>query len=66
MNAVPADVEPEPSGIERARRVLDDLIRERQTLRAGQTSEALLEANRLAIIYWQQHLARALIRSRGA
>ena len=65
MSAVRADVASEPSGVERARQVLEALIRERQTLRADPAAEAVLEANRLAIVYWQQHLARALISSHG-
>jgi len=40
--------------------ILDNLIRERQRLRNAAYEESLLEANRLAIVYWQQELTRAL------
>jgi hypothetical protein len=48
---------------ERVRAVLASLVHERQTLRSGRTDRAALEANRLAIVYWQQELSRRLIQS---
>jgi hypothetical protein len=44
--------------------ILDNLIRERQRLRNAAYEESLLEANRLAIVYWQQELTRALAAQR--
>lgn len=46
-------------------RVLDSLVAERQHLRSSQTERALLEANRLAIVYWQNELVRELGKSHG-
>jgi hypothetical protein len=45
--------------------ILDNLIRERQRLRHAAHEESLLEANRLAIVYWQQELTRALAAQHG-
>jgi hypothetical protein len=45
---------------ERSRRVLRALVLERRRLRAAGVDDATLEANRLAIEYWQDHLARKL------
>jgi hypothetical protein len=45
--------------------ILDSLIRERQRLRNAAYEESLLEANRLAIVYWQQELHRALAARSG-
>lgn len=45
--------------VERARAILDHLIRERQGMRSTPVDEGLLEANRLGIVYWQRQLARA-------
>jgi hypothetical protein len=45
--------------VQRARAILDDLIRQRQSLRSAPVDEGLLEANRLGIVYWQWQLARA-------
>ena|SRR5215468_10678631 len=45
--------------------ILDSLIRERQRLRNAAHEESLLEANRLAIVYWQQELTRALAARSG-
>jgi hypothetical protein len=42
----------------RIRAVLDSLVRERRELRRSGVEQAALEANRLAIVYWQQALAR--------
>lgn len=41
-----------------ARSVLDDLIRQRRRLRFESADPGLLEANRLAIVYWQLQVAR--------
>jgi hypothetical protein len=38
--------------------VLDSLVRERQALRHSDTDPAALEANRIAIVYWQQELSK--------
>ena len=44
---------------ERARSILNDLIRQRQGMRDAGVDEGLLEANRLGIVYWQLQLTRA-------
>ena len=50
-----------PSESERtARAILNDLIRQRQTMRSSHEDSGTLEANRLAIVYWQLQLNRAL------
>ncbi len=41
--------------------MLDSLVRERQELRHRGTDRAALEANRIAIVYWQQELSKRLI-----
>jgi len=46
---------------DRIRAVLDSLARERQALRHRDTDPAALEANRFAIVYWQQQLSKRLI-----
>ena len=46
------------SAAEKARSVLDDLIRQRQRMRA-EADAGTLEANRLGIVYWQWQLTRA-------
>jgi hypothetical protein len=43
-----------------ARSILNDLIRQRQRMRETEPNSSLLEANRLAIVYWQWQLTRAL------
>jgi hypothetical protein len=43
------------------RAVLNSLVRERQALRRAGTDQAALEANRIAIVYWQQELSRRLV-----
>jgi hypothetical protein len=48
---------------DRVRAVLASLVHERQTLRHAGTDRAALEANRLAIVYWQQELSKRLIES---
>jgi hypothetical protein len=40
------------------REILDDLVRECRRLRARSEGAASLEANRLALAYWQDALAR--------
>ena len=52
--------------VERSREILNDLIRERRSLRKHDTDAATLEANRLAIIYWRQHLTRASGQARSS
>jgi hypothetical protein len=51
--------------VERSQEILNDLIHERRALRTKATDAATLEANRLAIVYWQQHLSRAVTQSRS-
>ena len=46
---------------DRIRLVLDSLVSERQALRHLGNDPAALEANRLAIVYWQQELSKRLI-----
>ncbi|HYX75641.1 MAG TPA: hypothetical protein VE757_00570 [Gaiellaceae bacterium] len=46
------------------REILGDLVVERQRLRRSPENEALLEANRRGIVYWQAELSRALIAER--
>jgi hypothetical protein len=47
---------------DRIREILEDLIRQRQSLRSGDEAErGLLEANRRSIVYWQGELAQALV-----
>jgi hypothetical protein len=50
----------DPAAAERARSILNDLIRQRQSMRAADVDQGLLEANRLGIVYWQWQLTRAL------
>ena len=64
MSAVTSTPGVGPTAAERSREILTDLIRERQKLQTDGADGATLEANRLAIVYWQQHLARALSRAR--
>jgi hypothetical protein len=44
--------------------ILGKLVRERQELRRHGADKVVLEANRLAIVYWHQRLTRALIAER--
>lgn len=64
MNAAAAAASPDG----RARAILDSLIDERRRLRGAREDVSLLEANRIAIIYWQRQLERsradALVRAR--
>jgi len=46
---------------EHIRRILDRLVQERQQLRRSSEDGAALEANRLALVYWQTELQRALL-----
>jgi hypothetical protein len=48
------------------RRVLDSLVAERQRLRSSAVEPALLEANRLAIVYWQNELVREIALAHGS
>lgn len=48
------------------RRVLDSLVTERQRLRGSAVDPALLEANRLSIVYWQNELVREIGLAHGA
>jgi hypothetical protein len=58
---------PEATRSDRIREILDDLIRQRQSLRLGSTGEepGLLEANRRSIVYWQTELGRTLLVEHG-
>lgn len=49
---------------DRIREILDDLVRQHQRMRGVATDIGLLEANRLAIIYWQRQLSRTLLAKR--
>jgi hypothetical protein len=51
-------------GVDHIRRILDRLVQERQQLRHEPDSGAALEANRLALVYWQQQLQRVLLAER--
>jgi hypothetical protein len=46
-----------PAG--RVQAILESLIEERRRLRGDPDDASLLEANRIAIIYWQQQLERS-------
>jgi hypothetical protein len=52
-------------GGNRIREVLDALVHERQELRRTHAGPTLLEANRLAIVYWQQKLNTHLVAEGG-
>jgi polyhydroxyalkanoate synthesis regulator phasin len=45
---------------ETARAILNDLIRQRKRMQGTDAERNLLEANRLAIVFWQQELRRAI------
>lgn len=45
------------------RRILDALVSERQRLRVERAARTVLEANRLAIVYWQSRLGKELARA---
>jgi hypothetical protein len=55
----------ELSPTERSRSVLQALVLERQRLWREGADRATLEANRLSIEYWREHLARSLRQSRN-
>ena len=46
--------------VDRARAILNDLVRQRESMQRKAADAGLLEANRLAIIYWQRQLSRLL------
>jgi len=48
------------AAVDEIRRVLASLVRERQGLRRDNADRAALEANRLAIVYWQHALAERI------
>jgi hypothetical protein len=50
----------DPATAERARLILNELIRQRRGMREAGVDAGLLEANRLGIVYWQRQLTRAL------
>jgi hypothetical protein len=54
---------PQADTEDRIRQVLNSLVRERQELRRRGTDRATLEANRIAIVYWQQELSKRLIQT---
>ena len=57
LTAVPID--PNETSA-RIREVLGALVHEREELRRHHARPSILEANRLAIVYWQQRQARQL------
>jgi hypothetical protein len=54
-----------PASTGRMHAILDSLIDERKRLQRGVPDVALLEANRLAIVYWQRELAQAAAAERA-
>jgi hypothetical protein len=44
-----------------AQRIINSLVSERQALRSAGAPPERIEANRLALVYWQDRLARALV-----
>jgi len=50
----------DPLSTEAARAILNDLIRQRQRMQGTDCDRSLFEANRLAIVFWQQELRRAI------
>jgi hypothetical protein len=50
----------DPVSTDTARAILNDLIRQRQQMQGTECDRSLLEANRLAIVFWQQELRRAI------
>ena len=59
LTAVVGD--PSPPAVETLQQHLDELLREREDLRARRVDRAELERNRLAIVRAQWDLSRALI-----
>lgn len=45
---------------DQTRAILNDLVRQRRLMQRGAADAGLLEANRLAIVYWQRQLSRSL------
>lgn len=50
----------DPVSTDAARAILNDLIRQRQRMQGTDCDRGLLEANKLAIVFWQQELRRAI------
>lgn len=50
--------------VDQARAILDDLVHQRESMQCNTADTGLLEANRLAIIYWQRQLPRLLAAER--
>jgi hypothetical protein len=44
---------------DQTRAILNDLVRQRRLMQRGPADAGLLEANRLAIVYWQRQLSRS-------
>jgi hypothetical protein len=55
----------DPVSTDAARAILNDLIRQRQRMQGTDCDRELLEANRLAIVFWQQELRRAIEAQHG-
>lgn len=49
---------------DQARAILNDLVRQRRMMRREAVDAGLLEANRLAIVYWQRQLVRVPVPER--
>ena len=54
------------AGQSEIRTIIDQLVHERQTLRAAGADRATLDANRRALAYWQLALTQAAARERLA
>ena len=50
--------------VDRARGILNDLVRQRELMERKAADASLINANRLAIIYWQRQLSRLLAAER--
>ena len=55
----------DPVSTDAARAILNDLIRQRQWMQGTDCDRTLLEANKLAIVFWQQELRRAIDAKHG-
>jgi hypothetical protein len=55
----------DPVSTDAARAILNDLIRQRQQMQGADCDRSPLEANRLAIVFWQQELRRAIEAKHG-
>lgn len=53
-----------PSSSATAEGIIRRLVQQRQELRRAQADRVVLEANRLAIVYWQQRFSTALLDER--